>query len=88
MKQLDWQSIKKTLREWKFRFELDVWLPIRPWLKNSGASVTFIVNPWNWRLKPWAENAATSWETGPSYKGVVFGWLFLIVKVWIDNDDY
>lgn len=84
------KSLKQSLLKGFNHIRTTTWPKWRPWVANSGASVTFIVNPWNWRLKPWAENAATAdtWPAGPRYKGVVFGWLFLIVKVWIDNDDY
>ena len=87
-------SIAKSLQQhtaaaWR-RFITQVWPRWLPWIRYSGASITLVVNPFNWRWLPWAENAASPslLDNGPSYRGCVFGWLFLAVKVWIDDDTW
>ena len=54
------------------------------WVSNSGASVTLVLNPCQWRWLPWADRDDV-WQ-GPDYKSVTFGWLFVIVKAWIDSE--
>lgn len=72
------------------RFITQVWPRWYPWIRYSGASITLVVNPFNWRWLPWAENAVDAGVsiTDPNYRGVVFGWLFLVVKLWIDDDTW
>lgn len=82
--------MKNTLKNVYAWLKQNVWLPSKPWLKYSGASVTLIVNPCHWRWMPWFEaddNKENIWR-GPDYKGSAFGWLFVIVKVWVDNDSW
>ena len=80
-------SLKQSLLKGIDHLRTVTWPRWRPWVVNSGASITFIVNPWQWRLRPWHENADDI-EAGPSYRGTVFGWLFLVVKVWIDDETW
>ena len=64
------------------------WSKYQAWIKASGGSVTFIVNPFHWRKFPWKEDDAVEWPRGYNYSGITFGWLFLIIRVWIDDDTF
>lgn len=76
--------MKYRFKKW---FNQNVWSPSKPWLTHSGASVTIIINPCHWRFRPWLEDGSGySLAEGPNYRGAVFGWLFVIIKVWIDDD--
>jgi len=54
------------------------------WLRYSGCSVIITVNPVWWRLVPWAQQDYTEWA-GPDERTYSAGWLFLTVRVWLDN---
>jgi hypothetical protein len=46
------------------------------------------VNPLHWRLRPWArEELNNEWPT-PNERTWAMGWLFLVVRGWIDNGDW
>lgn len=64
------------------------WSKYKDWIKASGGSVTFVVNPFQWKLVPWGQRDTAEWPRGFNYQGVTFGWLFLIVRVFIDDDSY
>lgn len=61
------------------------------WFRYSGASVIVTVNPCHWRWIPWLKRnreGADSWPLGPNDFTVTFSWLFLTVRIWIDNGDW
>ena len=61
---------------------------IYKWLKFSGVTVIAQVNPLHWRLTPWArEERNLEWPT-PNERTWAMGWLFLVVRLWIDNGDW
>ena len=61
---------------------------IYKWLKFSGVTVILQVNPLHWRLLPWArEELNNEWPT-PNERTWAMGWLFLVVRGWIDNGDW
>jgi len=61
---------------------------IYKWLRFSGVTVIAQVNPLHWRLQPWArEELNREWPT-PNERTWALGWLFLVVRVWIDNGDW
>ena len=82
--------MKEKLKLFLAWVNANVWIPSKPWLEYSGASVTLIVNPCHWRLLPWlkTDDTRSIWDSGPDYRGVTFGWLFLIVRVWLDNETW
>ena len=57
------------------------------WFKYSGASASITVNPYHWcwmpvvRINP--EN--NEWTVGPDKRNFYASWLFLTVRIWIDN---
>jgi len=67
---------------------LNYFTSIYKWLRYSGATVIAQVNPLHWRLLPWArEELNREWPT-PNERTWAVGWLFLVVRVWIDNGDW
>lgn len=54
------------------------------WLRYSGASVIIIVNPLHWRLKPFCGRD----QEWPNEKTRYAGWLFLTIRVWIDDGSW
>jgi hypothetical protein len=63
-------------------------ISIYKWLRFSGVTVIAQVNPLHWRLLPWAREERNLEWTTPNERTWAMGWLFLIVRVWIDNGDW
>ena len=57
------------------------------WIKYSGASVIFTLNPVHWSLVPQASKAYNEWAGPKEWTGQVT-WLFLTVRVWIDDGSW
>jgi len=57
------------------------------WLTYSGLCVILTINPSHWRFVPWARNDISEWA-GPNEWTGSCGWLFLTVRVWIDDGSY
>ena len=57
------------------------------WLRYSGVSVIITLNPLWWRLAPWAQKDYNEW-TGPNEWTGSCGWLFLTIRVWIDDGSW
>ena len=61
---------------------------IYKWLRYSGASMIVKVNPLHWSLRPWArEERSLEWPV-PNERTWSVGWLFVTVRIWIDNGDW
>lgn len=58
------------------------------WIKYSGASVIVTVNPLHWRWKPTAQHERNIEWPSPNERTYMVSWLFLTVRVWIDNGDW
>ena len=61
------------------------------WIRYSGASVIVTVNPYHWRWQPYATRhaeGADGWPLGPNEQTYTVSWLFLTVRVWLDNGDW
>lgn len=58
------------------------------WLRYSGASIAITVNPYHWRLIPQAGQAFTDEWAGPNERSYYACWLFLTLRLWIDNGDW
>ena len=50
-------------------------------------AVIITVNPLHWSRLPWANRFQDEWA-GPKEQTVSFGWLFLTVRVWIDDGSW
>jgi len=57
------------------------------WLTYSGLSVILTVNPLHWSLLPWARRERSEWD-GPNEWTSSCGWLFLTIRVWIDDGSW
>ena len=62
-------------------------LRITKWLHYSGISVIITVNPLHWRLTPCVMQELTEWA-GPKERTWRVGWLFLTVRIWIDDGSW
>jgi len=60
------------------------------WMRYSGANIMFTVNPLHWRLRPWwrADSDAVDWPLGPDERTWTMGWLFLTIRIWIDDGQW
>lgn len=59
-----------------------------PWIKYSGASVIVAINPLHWRWAPTARHERNIEWPSPNERTYMVSWLFLTVRVWIDNGDW
>jgi len=57
------------------------------YLKYSGVSVILNLNPFHWSLLPKIRNESNS-EWGAPEKTYSFVFLFLTIRLWIDNGDW
>jgi hypothetical protein len=57
------------------------------WVKYSGAVINISVNPLYWKVLPWfkVDSDNAEWPLGPSEFTFSFGFLFLTVRIWIDD---
>jgi len=61
---------------------------IYKWLRYSGIAVIVQGNPLHWSVVPWArEERNLEWPT-PNERTCALGWLFVTVRIWIDNGDW
>jgi hypothetical protein len=57
------------------------------WIKYSGAAVIFTLNPCWWPLLPRAQKDYNEWAGPNEWSGSV-RWLFLTIRVWIDDGSW
>ena len=58
------------------------------WLRFSGMAVILTVNPCHWRLVPQARRAFIDEWVGPHESAWFASWLFLTVRVWVDDGSW
>ncbi len=58
------------------------------WLTYSGASVILTVNPAHWCWVPKAGQVFTDEWAGPNERTWSASWLFLTVRLWIDDGSW
>ena len=58
------------------------------WVRYSGASVIVTVNPAHWRWTPTARHERSAEWPSPNEHTYQVSWLFLTVRIWIDNGDW
>jgi hypothetical protein len=61
---------------------------MKKWLAYSGMCVIIVVNPLHWRWVPRAQKDVTDWPDGPNEWTGSVSWLFLTVRVWIDDGSW
>ena len=57
------------------------------WLRYSGISVTISLNPLWWRLLPWWRRDTNEWAGPHEWTGSC-GFLFLTIRIWIDDGSW
>jgi len=57
------------------------------YLKYSGACVIIQLNPLHWKVWPWFKNETNS-EWGSAEYTCSLTFLFLTIRLWIDNGDW
>ena len=58
------------------------------WLRYSGASIAITLNPLHWRLIPQADKRFRGDWPGPNEHSYYATWLFLTVRLWIDDGSW
>jgi hypothetical protein len=58
------------------------------WLRYSGASIAITVNPLHWRLVPQAGRAFVGEWAGPNERSYFASWVFVTVRIWIDDGSW
>lgn len=58
------------------------------WLKYSGASISFTVNPLHWAWVPQAGRAFVDEWAGPNERSWYTRCLFVTVRFWIDDGSW
>ena len=60
---------------------------MKGYLRYSGASIIFQLNPLHWKVFPWFRNETnTEWGSAEHTYSLTF--LFLTGRIWIDNGDW
>ena len=57
------------------------------YLRYSGASIIFQLNPLHWKVLPWIRKESNA-EWGSAEHTYSFSFLFLTIRIWIDNGDW
>ena len=57
------------------------------WLRYSGFCVIIQGNPLYWKLWPWLRREYHEWM-GPQEKTWAATWLFLTIRIWIDDGSW
>jgi hypothetical protein len=58
------------------------------WLTYSGASIILTVNPVHWRWVPQAGRDFSAEWPGSNQRTGYASWLFLTVRVWVDDGSW
>jgi len=58
------------------------------WIKYSGASIVLTLNPLHWRWVPQAGQVFTHEWAAPNERTWAASWLFLTIRVWIDDGSW
>ena len=58
------------------------------WLRYSGASIAFTLNPLHWTWVPQAGRAFTDEWAGPNERSYSARFLFVTLRFWIDDGSW
>ena len=58
------------------------------YIKYSGGCIVITLNPWHWRLMPWARDEKSNEWPDERVWAYAVTWLFLTVRVWIDDGNW
>jgi hypothetical protein len=64
-----------------------VGIKMMDYLRYSGASIIFQLNPLHWKVLPWIRKESNA-EWGSAEHTYSFSFLFLTIRIWIDNGDW
>jgi hypothetical protein len=67
---------------------LDQFTRALKWVKYSGASAIVTVNPLHWLWTPVAQHEPIREWPSTNQRTYRVSWLFLTVRIWIDNGDW
>jgi len=68
--------------------EKDLKVRMINWLRYSGITVILQINPLHWRVLPWFRNETNCEWPAPNERTCAVGFLFLTIRIWIDNGDW
>ena len=58
------------------------------WLRYSGFSVIILGNPVHWSVLPWWRREANDGWPSPNERTYSVGWIFLTLRIWIDDGSW
>ena len=58
------------------------------WLRYSGFSVIILGNPVHWSVLPWWRREANDGWPSPNERTWSVGWMFLTLRIWIDDGSW
>ena len=58
------------------------------WLRYSGFSVIILGNPCHWSVLPWWRREANDGWPSPNERTYSVGWMFLTLRIWIDDGSW
>lgn len=58
------------------------------WLRYSGFSVIIKGNPCHWSPLPWARREPNDGWPSPNERTWSVGWIFLTLRIWIDDGSW
>lgn len=58
------------------------------WFRYSGATVSARINPWHWNWVPKAGREFQDGWAGPNEHTWFVSWIFLTVRVWVDDGSW
>jgi hypothetical protein len=61
---------------------------ITKWLRYSGFSVIILGNPVHWSVLPWWRREANDGWPSPNERTYSVGWMFLTLRIWIDDGSW
>jgi hypothetical protein len=61
---------------------------IMNWLRYSGFCIILQGNPLHWKVLPWFRREFNNEWPSPNERTWCASWMFLTVRVWIDNGEW
>ena len=58
------------------------------WIRYSGAGVILHLNPLHWKVLPWFRDETNQEWPAPNERTWAAGFLFLTIRVWIDDGSW
>jgi len=58
------------------------------WIRYSGVSISLHLNPLHWKVLPWFRDETNQEWPSPNERTWAVGFLFLTIRVWIDDGSW